>query len=197
MTPTAAGGDTLLIASARALATAALAALPVRWSHVQGVAAAASRVAPLVEPGHAEELIAAAWMHDIGYSPDLASTGFHPVDGAAAARTQGFSDLVVGLIAHHTGASYEAEQRGLVDELDAFPVPPRHLLDVVTFADLTTSPTGAPVEPEERVAEILSRYASGPVFEAVTRSAPELIAAAQRVRQRAGRPEEARHAGTA
>jgi len=181
MTPSASEPETVLVASARALATASLTTLPSRRAHVQGVAAAAARVAQLIEPDHAEELIAAAWMHDIGYSPDLVSTGFHPIDGAAAARSQGFSDLIVGLIAHHTGAAYEAEQRGLVDELDAYPVPPRHLLDIITFADMTTSPTGAPIEPEDRIAEIFSRYTAGPVFDAVTRSAPELIAAARRI----------------
>jgi hypothetical protein len=26
-------------------------------------------------------LIAAAWLHDIGYAPGLPETGFHPLDG--------------------------------------------------------------------------------------------------------------------
>lgn len=27
-------------------------------------------------------LVAAAWLHDIGYAPELRDTGFHPLDGA-------------------------------------------------------------------------------------------------------------------
>jgi HD superfamily phosphodiesterase len=55
--------------------------LPRRWSHVQGVAARARGLAPVVG-GDAGLLEAAAWLHDIGYSPELAGTGFHPLDGA-------------------------------------------------------------------------------------------------------------------
>ncbi|MFD6223383.1 HD domain-containing protein [Nocardia asteroides] len=36
-----------------------------------------------------EMLVAAAWLHDIGYGADLATTGFHPVDGAEFLRAQG------------------------------------------------------------------------------------------------------------
>ncbi|WP_406239339.1 hypothetical protein [Nocardia sp. NBC_01009] len=28
----------------------------------------------------------AAWLHDIGYAPDIARIGFHPVDGAEFLR---------------------------------------------------------------------------------------------------------------
>jgi hypothetical protein len=31
-----------------------------------------------------DDLVAAAWLHDIGYAPELAKTGFHPLDGSAA-----------------------------------------------------------------------------------------------------------------
>ena len=46
-------------------------ALPRRWAHVQGVAARARSLAPAVgaDTGLLE---AAAWLHDIGYLPELA-----------------------------------------------------------------------------------------------------------------------------
>jgi hypothetical protein len=49
-------------------------ALPRRWRHVQSVARRAAWAAGRLSlPG---ELVAAAWLHDIGYAPGLAVTGF-------------------------------------------------------------------------------------------------------------------------
>ena len=56
--------------------------LPRRWAHVQGVAAQARSLAPMLGDD-ADLLEAAAWLHDIGYAPDLAKTGFHPLDGGS------------------------------------------------------------------------------------------------------------------
>jgi len=92
---------------------------------------------------------------------------------------------VVCLVAHHTEAEVEAEERGLSRELAEFERPPDALLDLVTAADLTTSPDGEEVDPEKRLAEILRRYpADDPVHRAVARSAPALLAAAERVTRR-------------
>src|ERR1017187_4731501 len=71
-----------LTAWAQDLARTLLAdALPRRWAHVQGVAARARSLAPAVG-ADADLLEAAAWLHDIGYLPDLAETGLHGLDGA-------------------------------------------------------------------------------------------------------------------
>ena len=56
-------------------------ALPRRWAHVQGVADTARTLAPILGK-NAGLLTAAAILHDIGYAPRLADTGFHPLDGA-------------------------------------------------------------------------------------------------------------------
>lgn len=174
-----------LISRASALAGERLAGMSRRWSHVQGVAQVASVVSPRVEPANSEAIIAAAWLHDVGYAPSVALTGFHPVDGARFARDAGMPELVVALIAHHTGADAEAVERGLSSELAEFPRPPRESLDVVTFADMTTSPDGDPITAENRVAEILARYADDdPVHAAVSRSASELLASVVRVYDR-------------
>jgi len=174
-----------LVTRARLLAAQHLSDVPRRWAHVRGVAATAETVAPLLDPVHADELIAAAWLHDVGYAPELAETGFHPVDGAHFSAKSGLPALVVSLIAFHTGAEFEARQRGLLADLHRFDRPPRDLLDIVTYADMTTSPSGDPISAAERVSEILSRYEKGhPVHAAVWQSAPTLLAVVARVDER-------------
>jgi HD superfamily phosphodiesterase len=56
------------------------AALPRRWAHVQTVGRVAESLAQDGNVG--PEVAIAAWLHDIGYSPDVRVTGFHPLDGA-------------------------------------------------------------------------------------------------------------------
>lgn len=171
-----------IIAVARALARTWLAPLPRRWSHTLGVAAAAERLAIVLPERERAAVIAAALVHDIGYSPLLARSGFHPLDGARFLHQQGLPSVVIALVAHHTGAAVEAEQRGLTAALTQMPCPPPAMLDVLTCADLSTSPTGQPVRVEDRIAEILTRYpAEHPVHRAVLRSTPDLLAAATRV----------------
>ncbi|ETB45481.1 phosphohydrolase, partial [Mycobacterium avium 10-5560] len=69
-------------------------------------------------------LVAAAWLHDIGYAPSVRRTGFHPLDGAEFVRSAGFGKLVASLVAFHTGAHVEASERGL-QGLSEFGDPPR------------------------------------------------------------------------
>ena len=89
---------------------------------------------------------------------------------------------VVSLVAYHTGAVFEARERGLSDTLAKFVEPPDFLLDVLTCADMTTSPDGSQVRADDRLSEILSRYAEDdPVHRAITLSAPTLLAAVARV----------------
>src|SRR5580700_2597006 len=88
-------------------------ALPRRWTHVQGVAVRARSLAPALG-ADAELLEAAAWLHDIGYLPDLARTGLHGLDGARYLRDVHRADPVLCcLVAHHSCAVIEAEERGL------------------------------------------------------------------------------------
>ena len=75
-----------------------------RYRHSAGVAAAASRLAPAVDPWDAGVLVAAGWLHDIGYSAAIADTGFHPLDGARHLRRLGAPEQLCRLVAHHTCA---------------------------------------------------------------------------------------------
>ncbi|MGH3755158.1 MAG: HD domain-containing protein [Pseudonocardiaceae bacterium] len=165
---------------AREIARRALAgALPDRWVHTQGVAAQARAVGPVL--GWDTNLIeAAAWLHDIGYAPALAVTGFHPLDGARYLRDRtDTAPAVYALVAHHSGAVAEAAERGLSEPLLAeFPLTghPGEQVIAVTYCDFTTGPRGERLSPEERIAEILSRYEPGsPVHRAVQASAPQLL----------------------
>ncbi len=44
-----------------------------------------------------EALVAAAWLHDIGYAPEVTDTGFHPLDGARYLVGLGIAERVVNL----------------------------------------------------------------------------------------------------
>ena len=167
---------------ARELAGSELAtALPRRWQHVQAVAAQAARLSAV--PGVAGDvLVAAAWLHDIGYAPDLIDTGFHPVDGARFLRKLGADDRLACLVAHHSCAVYEARVRGLEDVLLAeFRQETSPTYDALVFCDLTTGPAGELVTYWERMKEIRERY--GPdheVTQALALSESDLSACCDR-----------------
>ncbi len=163
-----------------------LSGLGTRWAHVQGVGVTAGQLAAELDLGADVDAVrGAAWLHDVGYAPSLVQTGFHPIDGARFLRSHGVPELVVSLVAHHTGAEFEATGRGLSAELAVFEPPPQDLLDVVTFADLTTGPDGATVAVEERLREILHRYPDGHVVhDAIEQSSPSLRAVADRMQAR-------------
>jgi putative nucleotidyltransferase with HDIG domain len=141
-----------------ALAARLLEPLDQRWKHVQGVAARAAELAPALGITQRDTLTTAAWLHDIGYAPALARTGFHPLDGARFLRGDGWSPEVVNLVAHHSGARYEAVERGLAEELGEFPFELNALQDALDTADLTTGPGGEPMTFAERMDEIAARY---------------------------------------
>jgi hypothetical protein len=166
---------------AKAQAERLIAPLGDRWLHVQAVADKARRVAAVLPAEDADLLVAAAFLHDVGYAPSLDRLGFHPVDGARFLRAQGQERLAC-LVAHHSGARFEAEERGLVEELAAFPVEDGLVMDALTFADMTTGPAGQPMTLDERIGEIQRRYSpDDPVHRATLRARPLLQAAVQRV----------------
>jgi hypothetical protein len=160
--------------------------LPRRWAHVQGVAGRARFLAPILSV-NAELVEVAAWLHDIGYSPELAETGFHPLDGARYLRdVHGADPRLCRLVANHSCAVIEAEERGLGRELSTeFPVPNSALGDALTYCDMTTSPTGYSVSVGDRLAEIRQRYGPSDVVTSfVDVAEPELLASVGRVSSR-------------
>jgi hypothetical protein len=157
--------------------------LPRRWRHVRSVARRARWVAK--ELSLSDDLVAAAWLHDIGYAPELVETGFHPLDGARYLRREGVDAQIVSLVAHHSCARIEADVRGLGPDLTSefLPADPG-LSDALLYCDMTTGPDGDFVRPADRLVEIRGRY--GPDHEVtrfVERAAPEILTTAGRVEQ--------------
>ena len=172
---------------AEGLARALLAdSLPRRWSHVQGVGARARTLKPSLGTD-AELLEAAAWLHDIGYLPELAHTSLHGLDGARYLRDIQYAEpLLCRLVAHHSCAVIEAEERGLAHVLTReFAPPPQPLADALTFCDMTTSPDGDQVQVTHRLAEIHDRYGSGHlVSRFISRATPLILEAVGHVHAR-------------
>jgi hypothetical protein len=130
-------------------------------------------------------LSSAAVLHDVGYAPRLALTGFHPLDRARFLRDQYRADeRVTRLVANHSFALLEAEERGLRELLEAeFPLlEDQFLVDALVYCDMTTTPDGDPTTARERVAEIVGRYgAESIVGRFIRRAEPEIFAAVERV----------------
>ncbi|GAB3155846.1 HDIG domain-containing protein [Micromonospora sonneratiae] len=176
-----------LTTTARDLAESLLSeSLPRRWQHVQAVAAKAERVSVVLDGPDRAVLVAAAWLHDIGYAAPLAHSGFHPLDGARWLRSQGVHERVVRLVAHHTCAVLEADERGLAGELVAeFAQEESATADALWYCDATTGPDGQNFDVFERLNEIRARY--GPdalVTRFINRAEPEIVAAVRRTEAR-------------
>jgi HD superfamily phosphodiesterase len=170
--------------------------LPRRWAHTQGVAARALILKPILGKD-TDLLAAAAWLHDIGYAPDLVDTGFHPLDGARyLSDTSQADELLCRLVAHHSCAVIEAAQRGLDRALlRQFAPIEGELADALIYCDMTTGPDGQRMSVEQRLDEIRSRYAPNhPVSRTLAYTAPELTRAVRRVKRRLARASSARTA---
>ena len=160
-----------------------------RWAHVQGVAARARSLAPVLGPD-TDLLEAAAWVHDVGYAPDLAVTGLHQLDGARYLRDSpacrghavpGWSHITPAPSSKPVNADLPTPELGL-----EFEPAPQELSDALTYCDMTTSPDGELVPVEQRLAEIHDRYGSGHlVSRFIQRATPMILRAVEQVRQRA------------
>ena len=165
---------------ARDVAHRTLAPLPRRWAHVQGVAKRAGQ-APQLFGKDGPVLMATAWLHDVGYAPGLMDTGFHAVDGARYLRRIDAPERLVNLVAHHSCAVLETEQRGLSAELAEFTDEASLLRDALWWADMTTTPGWGRTTLTERVAEIQRRYGPDDVVSCFIRCAwPKLLGAVER-----------------
>lgn len=159
--------------------------LPRRWAHTQGVAGRAQELSHSLERTEAYYLVAAAWLHDIGYAPSLVASGLHPLDGARYLRdVQRTEPYLCRLVAHHSCAVIEAEERGLLEALLAefAPVESGALVDALIYCDMTTGPDGQQVTVEHRLAEIKARYGEDNVVgRSIGRATSDIAAAVQRI----------------
>ena len=169
-----------LVQWAEEQASTLLSPLGNRWLHVQGVAEKARSVSKAFSENDGTYLVAAAYLHDIGYAPSLKKTGFHPLDGACYLQSCGQGHLA-SLVAHHSEAQFEAHLRGLLSELDSFPRQCTPLSDALTYCDITTSPTGRDITFQERISDIFRRYGDADIVsQAIHQAIPSLSLAVKR-----------------
>jgi putative nucleotidyltransferase with HDIG domain len=170
---------------ARDLAQRLLSGLPERLAHTVAVARHADDLAGVVEPADRELLVAAAWLHDIGYSAPARESGFHPLDGARYLDRRGWPDRLCGLVAHHSGARFVAAARGLGAQIGGFRDEGSAVTDALAYADQTRGPYGVPTTIELRLIEAVERHGVWSA-QAVAHAqrAPYLLGVADRVRRR-------------
>ncbi|MFD9666594.1 HD domain-containing protein [Rhodococcus sp. NPDC059968] len=174
-----------LVPHAQALTLRVLAGDPARADHSAGVAARALALTPTVPAADRDTLMAAAWLHDIGYAAELRETGFHPLDGAHYLRAHGWPSQVCDLVAHHSGARFVAAVTGLGDPLSRYGFVEDAVSDALTVADQTTGPHGEELSLNQRLREKLDRHGpDSPTVRACPQREPYLRAAAGRVGQR-------------
>jgi HD domain len=153
--PTAAGVPTR--AEAEAIARDLLGDDGTRLAHVHTAGSMASRLGVLFGADEAAMLVAAATLHDVGYSPRIAQTGFHPLDGALYLRSIGVSERVCSLVAHHSEADMLAAHQGILDLDHQFPRERSLLADALVYADMHSAPDGKVIRAEHRLADIARR----------------------------------------
>ncbi|MEU5694852.1 HD domain-containing protein [Actinosynnema sp. NPDC020468] len=175
-----------LVSWAYAVAERRLAdSLPRRWAHARGVAEKTTLASALFDPTEQDLLTAAGVLHDVGHAPELATTGFHPLDGARYLQDTGFPERLCALVAHHSCAWREAELRGLSTDLATWPCEESAVRDALWWADMTTTADGVPVGVFERFSELQERCRPDDVrVKFVRLASADLYAAVQRTEHR-------------
>jgi hypothetical protein len=167
--------------------------VPRRWAHTQHVVRKARTLAPILGED-AELLVAAAAVHDIGFSPDLgvapvepagaipgAAPGFPLFDAARYLAGAGAPDRLVCLVANHACGPIEGDLRGY-PQMHDYPDEGGLVRDGLWFSCLTIGPDGQDISFDDRVVEWLQRYSDDPVMGIFTeRALPLLAAAVERV----------------
>lgn len=121
---------------ARALCADVLRDDPALHEHSSSAARRAASLAHQIPSSRTADVVAAAWLHDIGYSARLRRTGFHPLDGALFLMSQDWPERIVRLVAHHSLASLEAPFYGVGHHLGVIEVVTGVDADILVSADL-------------------------------------------------------------
>jgi hypothetical protein len=193
-----------LVRDAQTVAQSLLADDQGRLEHVRGAGLVAGMAAGALRVDQPEMVVAAAWLHDIGYAPAIARTGFHPLDGALFLARQGWPDQVVLLVAHHSHAAFLAPYYGVQHHMALLEHVRGLADDIITFSDLRAGPNGWGADPRDRVEDKRRRHANSTVVPVDIREARYrmLLTAAARVsaavnRATQARPSASRHAAQA
>lgn len=100
---------------------------PAAWAQSERAAHQADTAVKLLDRPRGEIIVAAAWLHALGESPSVSSTGFAPVDGAVHLLAEGWPTPVVNLVAHQGQArliapAFDATERlALFDRIQGWP----------------------------------------------------------------------------
>lgn len=171
-----------LVARARLTGTELLREVPERLAHSAGVAHVVEATATRLGLPERDLLVAAAWLHDTGYSRAAARRGMHALDGAVRAQAAGLPALVVSLIAHHSCSVLEARRAGLLEALQRFAAPPQALMDVLDHADASVSKQGLPRAVGIRLREAVHRHQGDRIrYEALLLAVPARERAVARI----------------
>jgi hypothetical protein len=172
-----------LVRDAEALARRLLADDSDRLAHCRYAAAITETAADALDVHDSDALVAAAWLHDIGYAPSIAHTGFHPLDGALHLAAEGWPDQTVLLVAHHSHAAVLAPYFAVEHQLAVLD----HVLgdaeDILTYADLRSGPTGMGGLPQQRNVAMRDQPPDGSLVPPEVREGRYrlLLAAAERI----------------
>lgn len=133
---------------------------PDRFSHLHTVWQRAvelrDRDVLCLDPAMSDRLELAALLHDVGRALDPVDVEPHGFVGARLLDSLGLHD-VAPLVAHHSGARFEAAARGMSDR-DSWTTEEPDLLAILTYLDRTTSATGEPVSLAQRRDDIAHRH---------------------------------------
>lgn len=141
----------------------AFSSTPHRFLHLQTVWQRAVELRtlglPWLEPAMSDRLELAALLHDIGRALDPDDTEPHGFVGARLLDLLGLDDIAP-LVAHHSGARFEAAERGMADR-DKWSTAEPDLLGILTFLDRMTSATGETVSLAQRRCDLAHRHGEG------------------------------------
>ena len=157
------GAERLSVVAWKRWLESAFAISPARFRHSVGVhqraRTALERRLNWLDPDRVVTLELACLLHDVGRALDPADTEPHGFVGARLMDRAGLH-AVAPLVAHHSGARFEAAARGM-EHLDRWAVVDRDLLCLLTYFDRITSLTGEKVSVMERRTDLVRRCAPG------------------------------------
>lgn len=133
-----------------------------RFAHIEGVVNLAQQIEDAWGKfnGRLEQ---AAIYHDIGYAKQWDITGFHPVDGAMAARSHGLDETIAQAILYHSGSWKEAQL--MCPDLRDYYASECLMMDTplnraLCYCDMHTGPQGQSFSLDERLDDVRIRHAA-------------------------------------
>lgn len=121
------------------------------WARSERAAYQATTAVRALDRPRGEVIVAAAWLHAVGQSPSIRSTGFAPVDGAVHLLAEGWPTPVVNLVAHQGQArliapAFDATERlALFERIQGWPS------DILDYSIVMALPEEEEPDPESCV----------------------------------------------